>query len=154
MCPRSGQIFSSSFGVVFSQFLPLNAPITPYNIRYWWFFLSQGNRWIIYRTHPKIRRPKPYQLTFAFLVALDGFLPFAVHSADCQFDSGVYWWIHISSSVLKVLIARRISREHEHMLENMLGLFVLWAFTEHLRAFKMYSLSHVLLCPQTFSITL
>ena len=43
-------------------------------------------------------------------------------------------------SVLKVLNARRISPKHKHMLENMLDLFVLRAFTEHLRAFKMYSL--------------
>ena len=64
-----------SFGVVFSQFLPSNAPITPYNIRYWWFFLSQGNRWIKYRAHPKIRRPKPYQLIFVCLVALNSFHP-------------------------------------------------------------------------------
>ena len=28
-----------------------------------------------YRAHPKIRRPKPYHLTFVFLVALDGFHP-------------------------------------------------------------------------------
>ena len=35
--------FSSSFRVVFSQFLPPNAPITPYNIRYLWFFLSYGS---------------------------------------------------------------------------------------------------------------
>ena len=27
------------------------------------------------RTNPKIRMPKPYQLKFAFLVALDGFHP-------------------------------------------------------------------------------
>ena len=53
----------------------VNAPITPYNIRYWWFFLSRGNRWIEYRAHPKIRRPKLYQLTFASLIALDGFRP-------------------------------------------------------------------------------
>ena len=43
--------------------------------RYWWFFLSQGNRSTKYRAHPKIRRPIPYQLTFAFLVALHGFHP-------------------------------------------------------------------------------
>ena len=37
-----------------------------------------------------------------------------------------------SSSVLKVLNFWRIPREHEHMLENMLDLFVLLAFTYHL----------------------
>ena len=26
-------------------------------------------------------------------------LPAAIHSADCQFDSGVKWWIHVSSIV-------------------------------------------------------
>ena len=44
-----------------------------YNIHYWWFFLSQGNWWTKYVVHPKIWRPKPCQLMFAFLVALDGF---------------------------------------------------------------------------------
>ena len=51
----------------------LNALLTPYNIRYWWFFLSRGNRWIKYRENSKIWRPKPHQLTFAFLVTWDGF---------------------------------------------------------------------------------
>ena len=74
-CFGERALFSYSFGVVFSQFLSTNAPITPYNIRFWWFFLSQGNRWIKYRAHPKIWRPKPYQLKLAFLVALDGFHP-------------------------------------------------------------------------------
>ena len=68
-------LFSSLCGVAFPQFLPFNAPITPYNIHYWWSFLSQGNRWIKYRARPKIRRSKLYQLTFAFLVALDVFHP-------------------------------------------------------------------------------
>ena len=74
-CLGERALFSSSFGVVSSEFLSPNVPITPYNIRYWGLFLSQGNRWIKYRAHPKIRRPKPYQLTFAFLVTLIGFHP-------------------------------------------------------------------------------
>ena len=69
------RLFSFSLGVVFSQFLPSNAPITLYNIHYWWFFLSQVNQWIKYRAHPKIQRPKSYQLTLAFLVALHGSHP-------------------------------------------------------------------------------
>ena len=44
-----------------------------YNIRYWWFFLFQGNQWAKYLAHPKIWRPKPCLLMFASLVALDGF---------------------------------------------------------------------------------
>ena len=71
-------VVSSSFRIIFSQFLSSNGPITPYKyniISYWWFFLSQGNRWIKYRVHPIIRRPKPYQLTFAFLVTLYDFQP-------------------------------------------------------------------------------
>ena len=58
---------------IFWQFLPSNAPIILYNIRYWWFFLSQGNRWSKYPTHLKIWRPKPCQLMFASLVASDSF---------------------------------------------------------------------------------
>ena len=45
----------------------------PYNIRYWWFFFSQGNRWTKYLVYPKIRNRKPFLLKFASLVALDGF---------------------------------------------------------------------------------
>ena len=44
-----------------------------YNIRYWWFFLSQGNRWTKYFVHPKILRPKPCLQMFASLVILDDF---------------------------------------------------------------------------------
>ena len=44
-----------------------------YNICYWWFFLSQGNRWTKYLAYPKIWRPKPSLLMFASLVTLDGF---------------------------------------------------------------------------------
>ena len=44
-----------------------------FNIHYWWFFLSQGNRWTKYLAHPKIQRQKPCLLIFASLVALDGF---------------------------------------------------------------------------------
>ena len=44
-----------------------------YNICYWWFFFSQGNWWIKYLAHPKIRRPKSCLLMFASLVSLDGF---------------------------------------------------------------------------------
>ena len=65
--------FSSSFVAVLLWFLPSNAPIMRYNICYWWFFISKGNRWTKYLAHPKIRKPKPYLLMFASLVALDGF---------------------------------------------------------------------------------
>ena len=44
-----------------------------YNICYWWFFLSQRNRWTKYLAYPKTRKPKPCLLMFASLVALDGF---------------------------------------------------------------------------------
>ena len=54
-------------------FLPSNAPIMPDNIYYWWFFLSQGNRWTKYLVHPKIWGPKPCLQMFASLVILDGF---------------------------------------------------------------------------------
>ena len=74
-CLGERALFSSLFGIVSSQFFPSNKLIIPYNIRYWWFFLSKGNRWIKYCAHPKIRRSKPYQLKFVFLFALDGFHP-------------------------------------------------------------------------------
>ena len=44
-----------------------------YNICYWWFFLSQGNRWTKYLAHPKIRKPKLCLLMSSSLVTLDGF---------------------------------------------------------------------------------
>ena len=79
-------------------FLFSNAPIMLYNICYWWFFLSQGNQWTKYLAHPKIRRPKPSLLMLVF--GHFGWLsPAAIHSADYQFDSGVKWWIHVSSIV-------------------------------------------------------
>ena len=40
-----------------------------YNSRYWWFFLSQGNRWIKYLAHPKIQRLILCLLMFVSLVA-------------------------------------------------------------------------------------
>ena len=44
-----------------------------YNIRYWWFSLTQGNRWTKYIVHPKIRKQKLCLQMLASLVALDGF---------------------------------------------------------------------------------
>ena len=43
-CLRERALFSSSFVAIFWWFIPSNAPILLYNIRYWWFFLSQVNR--------------------------------------------------------------------------------------------------------------
>ena len=91
--------FSSLFVPIFWWFLPSNTPIMLYNIPYWWSFLSQGNQWTKYLAHLKIRRPKPCLLMFASLVALDGHSPAADHSANCQFDSGMKWWIHVSSII-------------------------------------------------------
>ena len=54
-------------------FFPSNTPIMLYDIRYWWFFISQGNQWTKYLAHPKIRRPKPCILMFGSLIALDSF---------------------------------------------------------------------------------
>ena len=53
----------------FWWFLPSNAPIMQYNIRYCWFFFSQGNQWRKYLAHPKIRRTKHCLLMFVSLVA-------------------------------------------------------------------------------------
>ena len=69
-----------------------------YNICYWWFILSQGNRWTKRLAHPKIRRSKPCLLMFASLVVLDGsYLPL---SAQLTSDlTRVKWWIYVSSIV-------------------------------------------------------
>ena len=91
-------IFSSLLVALFCRFLPSNEPIMLYNIHYWWFFLSQVNWRTNYLAHPKIRRPK------TLLVDVCIFGPFrrlspAVHSADCRFDLGVKWLIHVLSIV-------------------------------------------------------
>ena len=72
-CHGEIALFFSSFAAVFWLFLPSNAPVMLYGIRYWRFFLSQSNRWTQYLAHPKIRRPKHCLLMFASLVTLDGF---------------------------------------------------------------------------------
>ena len=72
-CLGERSLFSSSFVVVFWQFLPSYAPIMLYNICYWLFFLSQGNWWTKYLAYPKIWRPKPCLLMFVSLVALNSF---------------------------------------------------------------------------------
>ena len=56
-CLVERALFSSSFVAVLGQFLPSNTLIMLYDIHYWWFFLSQGNRWTKYLVHPKIWRP-------------------------------------------------------------------------------------------------
>ena len=66
-----------------------------YNIRYWWFFLSQGNRWTKYLVHPKIRRPKTLPSDMCIFGRFGRLSSAAVHSADCRFDSRVKWWIHV-----------------------------------------------------------
>ena len=72
-CLDERALFSSTFVAIFCWFLPSNAPIMIYNIRYWWFFISQSNQWIKYLAHPKIQRLKPCLLMFASLVTLDSF---------------------------------------------------------------------------------
>ena len=62
-----------SFVAIFWWFLSSNTPIMLYNIRYWQFFLSQGNRWTKYLAHPKIWRSKLCLLMFVSLFTLDGF---------------------------------------------------------------------------------
>ena len=71
-----------------------------YNIRYWWFFFSQGNRRTKYLAYHKILRPKPCLVMLASLVALDGFhLLLSTQPTDCRFAYGIKWWIHVSSIV-------------------------------------------------------
>ena len=89
----------SLFVAVFWWFLPSNTPIMLYNIHYWWFFLSEGNWWTKYLAYPKIQKPKSCLLMFASLVALDSFHLLLSTQANCQFDSRMKWWIHVSSIV-------------------------------------------------------
>ena len=49
----------SSFVAVFWQFFSSNTPLILYNVHYRWCIGSQGNWWIKYLVHPKIRKPKP-----------------------------------------------------------------------------------------------
>ena len=91
--------FSSSFVAIFWWFLPSNAPIMLYNIPYWWYFLCQGNQWTKYLAHLKIQRPKTLPTDGCVFGHFGRLSLAAVHSADCQFDSRVKWWIHVSSIV-------------------------------------------------------
>ena len=75
-----------SFVAGFLWFLPSNVQIMLFNICYWWFFLSQGNRWTKYLVHPKICTSKSRLPMFV-----------SVPSAEHWFDSGVKWSIHVSS---------------------------------------------------------
>ena len=62
------------------------------NIRCWWFSLSEDNRRTKYLVHPKIL---PADVC---VFGHSGWhLAAAVHSVDCQFDSGLKWWIHFWS---------------------------------------------------------
>ena len=84
---------------IFWQFLPSNVPMILYNIRYWYFFLSQGNQYTKYFAYPKIWRPKTLPAEVCIFGHFGQFLPTAVHPADCQFNSRGKWWIHVSSIV-------------------------------------------------------
>ena len=64
-------------------------------MRYWWFFLSQGNRWTRYLAHHKMRRLKLCRNLGRF----GRLSPAAVHSVDSRFDSRVKWRINVSSIV-------------------------------------------------------
>ena len=87
-CLGERALFSSLFVAILGQFLPSKALKMLYNIRYWWFFLSQSNWWIKYFAHPKIWRPKPGLLMFVSLVVLDGFhqLLFTKLTADLSLE--------------------------------------------------------------------
>ena len=78
--------FSCSFVAVFWWFLPLKASILLYDICYWWFFLSQGNRWTKYLVCLKIQRSKTCLLMLEYLVILDGF------ACCCQLS---WLWIEV-----------------------------------------------------------
>ena len=92
-CLGERALFSSSFEAdffffFFLRFLTSNTPIMLYNIRYWWFFFSEGNRGTKHLAHPKIRSRKPCLLMFASFVALDGFyqLLSIQHTADLTLE--------------------------------------------------------------------
>ena len=102
-CLGERTFFSTSFVVIFWWFLPSNAPIMLWNIRYWWFFLSQGNRGTKYLAHPKIRRPKPCLLMFASLVSFGRLSPAAVYSTDCWSEVLDPCFIHCHIFMQKLL---------------------------------------------------
>ena len=114
--------------VVFWRFLPSNAPIMLYssslelpklyhpgwrlmrteyrtcfhtlynenNSRYWWFFLSMNQ--IPCTSQNTEAQTMPADVcVFGCFGRLS---PAAVHSADSRFDSGLKWWIHVSSIVI------------------------------------------------------
>ena len=89
-CLGERSLFLLHLRLFFWWFLPSNTLTMLYNIRHWWFFLSQCNRNL---AHPKTWMPKPYLLVFVF------FGCFVQLSPDCRFDSRVKWWIHVSSIV-------------------------------------------------------
>ena len=73
----------SLFVATFWQFVPSNAAIMLYNIHYWWFSLSQGNRSTKYLAHPKIQEAKTLPVD-VYVFGHFGQLSFAaVHSSDC-----------------------------------------------------------------------
>ena len=77
-----------------------------YNIRYWWFFLSQGNQWTKYLAHPKIQRSKPCLLILASLVALDSF--HLLQSTQLTADLTLEWSYCIETAANNALNRRCI----------------------------------------------
>ena len=86
---RGKSTFFFICGSSFWRFLPSNAPLILYSIRYWWFFLSQGKWWTKYLVHPKIWTPKFCLLMFACLIALDRF--YLLLSSQLTADSTLDW---------------------------------------------------------------
>ena len=98
-CLGERALFSSSFVAIFWQLLPSNAPIMLCNICYLWFFHSQGNRWTKYLCTSQNMEVRTLPVNVCVFGPFGWLSPVAVHSADCRFDSGVKWWIHVSSIV-------------------------------------------------------
>ena len=97
-CLGERALSSSSFVAVFWRFLPSNTPTMLYNIRYWWFFLSQGNRWTKYLAYvSQNTEAKTLPADVCVFGRFGRLTPTAVLSTDCRFDFEVKWWIHVSS---------------------------------------------------------
>ena len=107
----------------------LMPPIMLYNIRYWWFFLFQGNQWTKHLVHPKIQKPKPCLLMFASLVALDSFhlLLSTQLMADLTLDWSGRSMFHPLSHIYAKTPFCSIERVANYALNHWHIVFWLWA---------------------------
>ena len=98
-CFRERALFSFSFATVFWRFLFSNVPIMLYNIHYWW-----GSSFLkVIDEQNTLRFPKYGGQNYAcwYLILWLLWTPFSwcCPLNDSRFNSGVTWWIDVSSIV-------------------------------------------------------